>query len=300
MRICIIGNNQCWHAAKLAAAFADMEVKVAFVLPRQMCASIGKRPYVSCSDGSSTVPLDDFDAVVVRSVPGGSLEQVIFRVDLLHRLENAGVKVINSADCIEKTVDKYYTSTLLEDHGVPTPRTVVTERFEEAMDAYREMGDVIVKPLFGSMGLGMVRISDEDTAHRVFRAWQACRYVYYIQEYIAHDNWDIRAFVIGSRVAAAMKRSSDSWKTNISRGGIAEPFTLSPEQERLCLKAASALGAAYLGVDFLVDRRGFSHVIEANSVSGWRGLQQVSGLDIACEMAKHVLRCTRGEEDYAE
>ena len=300
MRIAIIGNNQCWHAAKLAAALEELETKVTFALPRRMCASIGKRPYVSCSDGSSTVSLDDFDAVVVRSVPGGSLEQVIFRVDALHRLENAGVKVMNSADCIEKTVDKYYTSTLLEDRGVPTPRTVVTERFEEAMAAFGAMGDVIVKPLFGSLGLGMVRISDEDTAHRVFKAWQACRYVYYIQEYIAHDNWDIRAFVIGSRVAAAMKRSSDNWKTNISRGGIAEPITLSSEQEGLCLKTASALGAAYLGVDLLVDRDGLSYVIEANSAPGWRGLQNVSEVDIACELAKHVVRYARGEAGYAE
>ncbi len=300
MRIAIIGNRKCWHAAKLAAALEELDIKAAFALPRHICASIGKRPYVSCTEGLSTVPLDDFDAVVVRSLPGGSLEQVIFRVDLLHRLENDGVTVINRADCIEKTVNKYYTSALLEDHGVSTPRTIVTERFDEAMAAYKAMGDVIVKPLFGSLGLGMVRISDEDTAHRVFRAWQACRYVYYIQEYIEHDNWDIRAFVIGARVVAAMKRSSDNWKTNISRGGTAAPFALSPEQERLCLKTASALGAQYLGVDLLVDRDGFSHIIEANSVPGWRGLQKVTDLDIADELAKYIVSYTREERDYAE
>ena len=300
MRIAIIAGNQSWHGLRLAAALTEQGAKVTFALPKRMVASIGKRPCVSCSDGVSTFSLEEFDAVVVRSVPGGSLEQVIFRVDLLHRLENAGVKVINSADCIEKTVDKYYTSTLLEDCGILTPRTVVTERFDEAMAAYQELGDVIVKPLFGSLGLGMVRITDEDTAHRVFKAWQLCRYVYYIQEYIAHDHWDIRALVIGSRVVAAMKRTAAGWKTNISSGGMAEPITLSPEQERLCLKTAAALGAAYTGVDLLVDSSGLSYVIEANSVPGWKGLQEVSTLDIARALAQHVLRCARGEVSDAE
>lgn len=300
MRIAIIGNNQCWHAAKLAEALERMDMSVFSVLPRCMRASIGEKPYVISCNGSSSIPLDDFDAVVVRSVPGGSLEQVIFRVDVLHRLENAGVKLINNAACVEKTVDKYYTSALLEDCGIPTPRTVVTERFDEAMAAYQSMGDVIVKPLFGSLGLGMVRVSDEDTAHRVFRAWQACRYVYYIQEYIPHGNWDVRAFVIGSRVVSAMRRSSDSWKTNINRGGIAESYKLSSEQEELCFKTASALGAAYLGVDILVDPEGTSYVIEANSVPGWKGLQDVTDLDIASEFANYVVKYARGELAYGE
>ncbi|MGI6406469.1 MAG: RimK family alpha-L-glutamate ligase [Syntrophaceticus sp.] len=300
MRIAIIGNNQCWHAAELAVALERLKVDVSCIAPRRMRASIGEKPYVASCNGPSSIPLDDFDAVVVRSVPGGSLEQVIFRVDLLHRMENAGVKLINNPDCIETTVDKYYTSTLLEDHGIPTPRTVVTERFEDAMDAFRMMGDAIVKPLFGSLGLGMVRISDEDTAHRVFKAWQACRYVYYVQEYIPHGNWDIRAFVIGSRVAAAMSRSSDNWKTNINRGGIAEPYKLSPEQEELCFKTASALGAAYLGVDILVDPDGVSYVIEANSAPGWKGLQDVTDVNIASELANYVVRYARGELEYGE
>lgn len=300
MRIAIIGNKQSWHAAKLAEALERQKIEVACFLPRRMCASVGARPYVSCSDGPSSIPLDDFDVVVVRSIPGGSLEQVIFRVDLLHRLENAGVKVINRADCIEKTVNKYYASTLLEDHGIPTPRTVVTERFDEAMSAFQLMGDVIVKPLFGSLGLGMVRICDEDTAHRVFRAWQACRYVYYIQEYIPHENWDIRAFVIGSRVVAAMRRCSDSWKTNISRGGTAEGCKISPHQESLCLRTASALGAAYLGVDIIVHPDGCSYVIEANSVPGWCGLQETTDLDIAAALADYVAGYGRGEVGYGE
>jgi len=296
MQIAIIGKSQGWHTAKLAAALEGKGAETVCVLPQQMRASIGVKPCIASYGRSShPVSLDERDAVVVRWIPGGSLEQVIFRVDLLHRLENAGTRVINSPGCIEKTVDKYYTSFLFEDHQIPTPRTVVTESFDEAMAAFRLMGDVIAKPLFGSLGLGMVRIADEDTAYRVFSAWRTCQYVYYLQEFIPHDNWDIRALVVGDRVLAAMRRIAGGWKTNINRGAKAEPIRLSAEVEQLCLRIACMLQAAYLGIDLLADVNGNFYAIEANSAPGWRGLQEVTDLDIAAEIADYVVRCVRGK-----
>lgn len=294
MRIAIIGDNRCWHAAKLEAALRGKGVETICVLPQQMHASIGAKPHItSCSRSEGSVALDECDAVVVRSIPGGSLEQVIFRVDVLHRLENAGTRVINTPGCFEKTVDKYYTSFLFEDHGIPTPRTVVTESFDEAMAAFQSMGDVIAKPLFGSLGLGMVRIADPDTAHRVFSTWRECQYVYYLQEFIPHDNWDIRALVVGNHVLAAMRRIANGWKTNIKRGAKAEPLKLSAVTEELCLRIASIVGAAYLGVDLLVDAKGATYAIEANSAPGWKGLQEVTEFNVADEIADHIIRCIR-------
>jgi glutathione synthase/RimK-type ligase-like ATP-grasp enzyme len=115
--------------------------------------------------------LHDCDAVLVRGIPRGSLEQVVFRVDSLHLLERAGVRVVNPARAIERTVDKLYTSGLLAGAGLLTPRTVACERRDDALAAFEELGgDVIVKPLFGSMGLGMTRVDDPDVAYRVFTA----------------------------------------------------------------------------------------------------------------------------------
>jgi RimK family alpha-L-glutamate ligase len=158
------------------------------------------------------------------------------------------------------------------------------------MAAFRLMGDVIAKPLFGSLGLGMVRLTDEDTAHRVFSAWRVCQYVYYLQEFIPHDNWDIRALVVGNRVVAAMRRMADGWKTNITRGATAEAIKLPAELEQLCLRIASTLDAAYLGIDLLADDKGTFYAIEANSAPGWKGLQEVTDLDIAAEIADHVVK----------
>lgn len=221
------------------------------------------------------------DIVIARIIPNGSLEQIIYRVDALHWLEDVGVKVVNSPRAIERTVDKFYTSALLHEAGLTTPETIVCERLDDAMAAYRHLRDVIMKPLFGSMGLGLVRVSDEDTAWRVLRAIEAVRGIFYLQRYIDHDGRDIRAFVIGGRVFGAIERTSPSWRTNVSRGGAAKPLTLSAEQTDMALRAAAAVGTGYAGVDLLPGKDGKLYALEVNGIPGWRGLHDATGLDVA-------------------
>jgi RimK family alpha-L-glutamate ligase len=239
--------------------------------------SLGGRPGLR----SGTVALDGADVVLARIIPDGSLEQVIFRVDALHRLQERGVRVVNSARAIERSVDKFWTSSLLEQAGLPTPDTVVTESFDEAMAAYRQFGDVILKPLFGSMGLGLVRLSDEDTAWRVLRAVERIRGVFYLQRVVPHPGRDVRAFVVGGRVLAAIARSADGWRTNVSRGGHATPVTLSPADAAVAVRAAAAVEADYAGVDLLPGNDGTTWVLEVNGIPGWEGLQRATAVDVA-------------------
>lgn len=242
-----------------------------------LVASIGAGP--SLRGGAEE--LDRADAVLARIIPSGSLEQIIFRVDALHSLEERGVRVMNSPRAIERSVDKLWTSALLERCGIPTPRTIVCESPEEAMAAFRSLGDVIVKPLFGSMGLGMMRVSDEEMAHRVFRTIEQIRGVYYLQQTIDHEGRDIRVFVIGGRVFGAIERRAEGWRTNLARGGSAKPFQPSQEWSALAVRAAAAVGAEYAGVDLLPARDGTVSVLEVNGIPGWQGLQEATGLDVA-------------------
>src|SRR5687768_8373552 len=202
-------------------------------------------------DGDVAVSnLEGCDAVIVRGIPRGSLEQVIFRVDALHALVERGVTCVNGPRAIERTVDKFLASALLARAGVPTPRTIACERPEDALAAFEELGgDVIVKPLFGSMGAGMTRVDDADVAHRVFHALALERAVYYLQETLDHDDRDLRAFVVGGRVLAAIERQGSGWRANLARGARARATALSAQQERVCLDAADALGVDYAGVD---------------------------------------------------
>jgi ribosomal protein S6--L-glutamate ligase/tetrahydromethanopterin:alpha-L-glutamate ligase len=251
-----------------------------------MTAQLGTHPWLAVGEDA----LEDLDLLFVRGVPGGSLEQVIFRVDALHRLENAGVRLVNTPATIERTVDKYYTSTLLEDAGIPTPRTVVTENLDQALAAFENLGgDVVIKPLFGSEGRGMVRVSDADTARRVLLALELGRYVYYLQQFVAHDNQDVRVFVVGGQVVSAMVRHGTSWKTNVAQGATAAPLLPDDLLSDLALRATRAVGADYAGVDILATQDGYT-VIEVNGIPGWRGLQSVTHPSIADYLVQYALR----------
>lgn len=252
-----------------------------------------------CDDVSgSGMSLAKCDLLLVREIPGGSLEQVIYRMDALHQLENAGLRVVNSPYAIEKMVDKYYTLSLLQQVGIRVPETIVTEDFTGAMDAFLALGrDVVVKPLFGSRGVGMVRVTEADTAGRVFQALQLGSYVYYLQQFISHANRDLRVMVIGDECVAAMERVADTWKTNLAAG--ARPFRaeVTPEVHEVCLRAARTLGADYCGVDLLRSEAGEMFVIEVNSMPAWRGLQEVTPFDIADRIAEDCLGFIRGTKN---
>jgi RimK family alpha-L-glutamate ligase len=146
-----------------------------------------------------------------------------------------------------------------------------------------------VKPLFGSEGHGIVRITDAEVAWRTFHALERVGAVMYVQKYIAHEGWDLRAFVLGNRILAAMRRHANGdWRTNVSQGGRPECVTLTAAEERLALQAARAVGAPMCGVDLLLGRDGRLYVLEVNSVPGWRALAPVTGIDVAAETLRFL------------
>jgi RimK family alpha-L-glutamate ligase len=276
-KIGILSSQRGYHVQDLENALRSRGCEPAFFSIARLAGWIGGKPALQVRGET----LEDCRALIVRTIPTGSLEQIIFRMDALHRVEKLGVRVINSPTAIERTVDKYYTSFLLSGAGIPTPRTLVTEDFETALNACREMGDVVIKPLFGSEGKGMVRAADEETAYRVLRAWELNRYIYYIQEYLPHFQQDIRAFVVGNEVVAAMRRKGAGWRTNCSQGAAVEPIDLTPELESLALKTTRLLNLDYAGVDIMPGENGTNYVLEINSIPGWRSLQKTTDLRIA-------------------
>ncbi len=290
MHVPILSARTGWHTDELLRALAarghtgtvvPYESLVARIAPRSTAATLA----------AASQQLLSAPAVLARIVPNGSLEQIIYRVDALHWLEERGVRVLNSPRAIERCVDKFYTSALLREAGVDTPETVVCEGIDDAMAAVREMGDVIVKPLFGSMGHGMVRVSDPETAFRVFRALEMSRAVFYLQRVVEHAGCDVRAFIVGNRVVAAIERRArdGGWRTNISLGGEARAIDLPPAWSDLALTAARVVGADYAGVDLLPASDGTIHVIEVNGIPGWSGAQKATSVDIAGTIVDHLI-----------
>jgi len=290
LRVAVLGASGSWHSRGLIGAL-DARGHEVLAIPATRLRSIVDEHGDAHVLGPDGVVLDELDLLIVRGLPRGSLEQVIFRMDALHVLADRGVRCVNTPGAIERTVDKSWAGAVLALAGLPTPPTVFCERYDDAMVAFEQLGgDVVVKPLFGAMGNGIVRVEDRDVAHRVFRALELERTVYYVQRTVAPiGRRNLRALVVAGEVAGAMERVTDSWRANVARGARAHAVTLDGDERGLALAAAAAVEADVAGVDLLVGTDGEAVVLEVNGIPGWQALQSVCERDLtelvvsACE-----------------
>jgi RimK family alpha-L-glutamate ligase len=285
LRVGVLGASGSWHSRALLGALADRGHESLAIPATRLLSVVDEHGEVHVLGHDGDV-LDGLDLLIVRGMPRGSLEQVIFRMDALHVMAALGVRCVNTPRAIERTVDKSWASATLAHAGVPTPPTIVCERYDDAMPAFERLGgDVVVKPLFGAMGNGIVRIEDPDVAHRVFRALELERAVYYVQRTVAPGGRrNLRVLVVGGEVAGAMERVTDSWRANVARGARPRAVTLGDGERRLALAAASALEVDVAGVDLLVGDDGTEYVLEVNGIPGWQALQSVCEDDLTARV----------------
>lgn len=279
-------NEKAWCSARLKEAFVRLGVNPRCFTFSDLVARVAMNPSVLL-DGIDMK--QEISALLVRPIGRGSLDEIIFRLNLLHSLSRSGIPVVNNPSSIEKAADKYHTLVLLSERGMHVPKTVVTENVSEALNAFHKFGgDAVIKPVFGSRGIGAARISDVDIAERTFRTLHFNRHVLYVQEFVQHGFRDIRVFLVGGKVIAAMHRVSTSWKTNVSRGAKPTPLKLTAEIEEIAIKSAEIIGCEIAGVD-LMESRDSLLVNEINSQPGWRGLQSTTSIDISEQMAAYMI-----------
>lgn len=280
-------GNGDWHSRRLAKAFTARGVEV-IVTTLKRCAFDTASPTGLRIPGfaNGTLP----DAVFVRSISHGSLEQITFRLGILHALRESGVRVWNDARAIERCVDKSTATFLFHRAGLPTPATITVESLDSARANFEHLAaPVVVKPLFGAQGVGITRSATpsdlplgDDVGH-----------VFHMQSFIPpksldlHEDW--RVFVSGGRVLSAMARRSKSWITNVAQGADPVPHKPDAAMTSLALAATRALGADYAGVDLIRHQDGTLLVLEVNSNPAWRGLQSVTSVDIAGRLADDFL-----------
>lgn len=282
-QIAIVTDEPGWHGRQLKEALAAHGLSSQYISSMECLMNI--------TDSGTRINLPGFEsdplAVFVRGVPGGTLEQVIFRLNILHTLSEMGIVVYNNPRGIERTVDKAMTSFLLKQAGLPTPETWICESKEKAEFIYRqECGQgkkLVIKPLFGSQGIG-VHLLDGDTGLIHDENFAG---IYYLQSFIDcgdKDSFDIRVFVINGKAIAAMTRRSKSWITNRAQGAQCEPLRLDAELCKLSEVAVKAVDIDYGGVDLIPDTNGRLQVIEVNSIPAWWGLQNVTDFNIASSL----------------
>jgi RimK family alpha-L-glutamate ligase len=281
--VALVGDGVDWHARALSKAFAARGVRaVAVSLP--LCGFATQSP-----SGLNFVGLGDSlpDAVMVRSLAGGTFQAVTLRLGILHALRECGIIVWNDARVIERCVDKSMTSFLLARARIPTPPTWAMESPSAARAIVRResaCGPLVLKPLFGSQGRGLRLIRTEADIPEP----EAVSGVYYLQRYVAVEGdgfRDFRVLVSQGRVVAAMMRQAPHWITNLKRGGKPVATVLDIEMRELAVRAAAAVGADFAGVDIIHGLDGRPTVLEINSMPAWSGLQKVSHVSIAATLA---------------
>ncbi len=274
----IMGGKEGWHVKDLLRAAQSLGFKAHITDFRLISHSLAQ---------PSKQEFEEADCTIIRTMPPGSLEQVVFRMDVLHALQRQGKKVLNPPRALESAVDKFLASELLQSHGLDIPHTFCCQDSDTAMEAFERFGkDIVVKPLFGAEGRGILRIEDEQLAWRVFRAIEKIGGVIYLQPYIKHPGWDLRIFILGEKVLGGMKRTAPqgAWMTNVAQGGKGEAYKLNSNLETIGIKACKAVGAEIAGVDLILDENGKWLVLEVNAVPGWKAFAPVTGIDIAREI----------------
>jgi ribosomal protein S6--L-glutamate ligase len=284
MLVTLLGERGGWHIERLAEAFGRHGHTVEVVSWQAIGAAVGPAGLRFAPDALATA-----DVVAVRGMPGiGSgpqrLEEVIFRMDALAQLETAGTPVVNKPRVLEIAIDKYLSLAMLSRAGIRVPQTIVVQGEASARRAWDQLGgSCVAKPLFGSRGRGISRITSDSEATAIGAGGVA-----YLQEFIPHPGWDLRILVVGDD-AFAMRRVAvaGEWRTNVSLGGRPEAVEVPAEVIAIARHAAATVGATIAGVDILPGPDG-PVVLEVNAVPAWRGLQSVVDTDLTEAVAHEV------------
>jgi [lysine-biosynthesis-protein LysW]--L-2-aminoadipate ligase len=257
--------------------------------------------------------LDEFekhsDVEVVRINDGDSffdINQLPEQVDVLFErsisysrglyisriFEAHGVPVVNSSAVAERCGDKYITSQILAQNGIPTPRVYMAFDEESALSAIEAMGyPCVLKPVVGSWGRLLAKVENRHMAESLIEHKSSLgvnHQVFYIQEYINKPGRDIRAFVIGDECICAIYRSSENWITNTARGGIATNCPITDEIAELCQRAARAVGGGLLALDLFETDNGLT-INEINHTMEFRNSITTTGVNIPEKMVEYVL-----------
>lgn len=273
-----------WHSGRLLAALSA-KGETLVVDPARLSSEIDGTA-LRIDDGQGL----DCDAfLLVRGVsPRGDADA---QLTIYRSLEAAGALVLNRIEALLDARDKFRTSLLLAAAGVATPRAALVQSPEQAMAFLRASPNAVIKPLSGSLGVGVERIEAGKIALDRIEARLEREGALYLQSWVANDGCDLRVFVVGNRVAGAVERVArpGDFRTNMARGALARPIALSGQVGVLAVRAALALGLDYTGVD-IIDGPAGPQVIEVNGNPAFDMIFQATGEDMAQAVAEHVVR----------
>lgn len=228
--------------------------------------------------------------ILIRHIPGGTLEEIIYYLNILKALEINQCNVINKADLIEKTVDKAYTTMLLSKYNILTPDTWVVRDIDiltKKFDSIIKDSELIYKPMFGSQGENITKITTLDDINKINNQSN----IFYIQRFIkTNPSHDYRVLIIKGKKEKsiyAMTRYGKTYINNYSSGAKCVPLTFDKQIIRIATTVADLFDLPICGVDLIKDDKNL-YVLEVNSVPAWKGMQSTVKENISSSIVNHL------------
>ena len=232
--------------------------------------------------------LSRYDAVIPRI--GASI--TMYGTAVVRQFEQMGVFTLNSSNAISVSRDKLRSTQILSRHNIGIPTTAFVRDRTSVLPAITHVGGapVIIKLLEGTQGIGVILADNTKIAEAIIETLQSAKQNVLIQKFVKESKGrDMRAFVVGDRVVAAMRRIAvgEEFRSNVHRGGRAEPANIDPAYERIAIHAAQIMGLRVAGVDMLETEDG-PNILEVNSSPGLEGIETTTGIDVADAIVEHL------------
>lgn len=233
-------------------------------------------------------PICHYDAVIPRI----GAATTFFGTAVVRQFEQMGVFCLNSSQAINNARDKLRAFQILSRHNIGIPHTAFVKHRQSVMPTIQSMGGapVIIKLLEGTQGIGVILADTNKVAEAIIETMQSTKQNVLIQKFVKESRGkDVRVFVVGGKVVAAMRRTAkgDEFRSNVHRGGSVEAVELDTEYETNAVRAAHIMGLNVAGIDILESHEG-PKIIEVNSSPGLQGIEQATGVDIATCIAEYL------------
>ena len=287
MRLAVLSRNSKLYSTRRLVEAARARGHTVRVLDPLRC-------YMRiASDGFSMhykgKPIAGYDAVIPRI--GASITR--YGTAVLRQLEMMGSYTPNPSDAILRARDKLRAHQLLAAQGIGMPITEFGDNPDDTVDLLSMLGPPphVIKLNEGTQGAGVMLTEKPSASRSVIEALRGLYANFVVQEFIAEaQGADLRCFVVGDRVVASMRRQAPEgdFRSNLHRGGTAEPVEASPGEKDVAVRAARSLGLNVAGVDLIRAQRG-PLVLEVNSTPGLEGIEQVCTEDVAGAIIEHIM-----------
>ncbi|MDB4770520.1 RimK family alpha-L-glutamate ligase [bacterium] len=286
-RILCLGAGDGWHSEQLLNASKKLGYRMEFATYESLRTVMTMSTPTYQSDAGN---LNDFDVLLTRTMPAGSLEQITFRLSVLHALVHSRtLPIVNPPSALEIAIDKFATLQRVSALGFPIPDTAVVQSRRDALDAFKMLGgDCVVKPIFGGEGRGVMRIRDPELAWTTFSTLETLGAVSYVQKFVPPGGSDIRLLVVGDSVRGIRRTNKKEFRTNVTSGATCEAIDVNEHQAAMARCICRDIGLRFASVDLLHFDDGDAKVIEVNAIPGWKGAQGVTSDQIAIDIVEEL------------